>query len=348
MSKTMNIPIFIPHLGCENDCVFCNQKSISGTLKPLDEEALREYIEASINTRGGRKVEIAFFGGSFTGLPLPLQKSYLDLAKEYVEKYDLQGIRMSTRPDYINEEIMSFLKPYPIRVIELGVQSLDEEVLLQSKRNHSSQDVYQAIRFIRESGIDLGLQMMLGLPGDSEEKIQRTAEEFIKIKPICIRIYPTLVIKGTELEKLYDEGKYVPLSLEQAVAICAEILPKFVEAQIQVIRVGLQANDGLNSEEMIAGPYHPAFRELVEDEMVFQKIKNEVSHRKAEGKALVLSTSKSMNQRIRGHKKANLQRIEELAKWSYELVADLKPNQIIIQDPLIFGEEGRTVLSVFF
>lgn len=348
MAKTMNIPIFIPHLGCENDCVFCNQRSISGTIRPLEIEHVRQEIEAALLTRGDRMVEIAFFGGSFTGLPLDIQKQYLDLAKEYVEGYRLQGIRMSTRPDYIDEEILAFLSAYPIRVIELGVQSLDEEVLEQSKRNHSIQDVYQAVKLIKNAGIDLGLQMMIGLPGDDESKMLHTAWEFVNLKPACVRIYPTLVIRNTELECMYLEGSYSVLALEEAVRRCSKILALFRKNQIPVIRVGLQANDGLNHGDMIAGPYHPAFRELVEDEMVFQTLQEEIHRRGKESGSYCLYVSPFMMQRINGHKKANRKRIEKLANWTYKIQKDQADHEIILEELSGAGIEGRTILTLFF
>ena len=275
----MNIPIFIPHYGCPNGCVFCNQQKISGKDKLDDESTLREFIEASISTSVGKEdIEIAFFGGSFTGLEHDVQKKFLELATEYVQKYHIKGIRLSTRPDYIHEEIMKFLSDYPVTSIELGVQSLNPEVLKLTKRNHTVDDVEKAVACIKKSQISLGLQMMIGLPGDTLYTALETAKKMISYKPDTIRIYPTLVLLDTELAKMLKDGAYQPLSLEEAVDWTSNLLPLFIEANINVLRVGLQANEGLNSDVVLAGPYHPAFKELVLDELVYNQICNQVEH----------------------------------------------------------------------
>lgn len=337
MNKTMNIPIFIPHFGCPNDCVFCNQRKISGKDKLDDESQIRELIEESIRTAGERKIEIAFFGGSFTGLPKETQKQYLDLGKEYVERFHLQGIRMSTRPDYIYEEEMDFLSDYPISLIELGVQSLDEHVLRATKRNHSIEDVYKAVQLIKERKIGLGVQMMIGLPGDSKEKVVKTAEKLISMKPETVRIYPTLVIEDTELADMYREGSYNPLGLEGAVEQVAMIMPMFEEKNIQVIRVGLQDNEGLQNGGYIAGPYHPAFKELVRDEIVYKKVMDKVKDYILET-ACELHCSGQLLQAFIGHKKRNLTRFKSIG-INVKRDADLEGNNFFMT------VKGRTVFT---
>jgi histone acetyltransferase (RNA polymerase elongator complex component) len=340
----MNIPIFIPHYGCPNGCVFCNQKRISGKESLDDEKAIRDLIESSLKTAGNRqKVEIAFFGGSFTGLEKSIQEKYLNIASEYVTKYRLEGIRISTRPDYINENCMRFLSKYPVTAIELGVQSLDEDVLKKTKRNHSIKDVDTAVSYIKNSSASLGLQMMIGLPGDTFLKAKESSQKIIRYEPDTLRIYPTLVLPDTELCDMYQAGDYVPLSLEDAVEWTSKLLPLFIEKNIQILRVGLQASEGLNEEHIIIGPYHPAFKELVLDKMVYDSLSrqliqfwdtkqngyiNEVESKdyyvelnyvsaytnvekvsvSIHSNTITLKSSLSMKQRLIGHKRQNSER----------------------------------------
>lgn len=342
--SSMNIPIFIPHFGCPNGCVFCNQQKISGKDELDDEKTIRKLIESSIETSGDRDaIEIAFFGGSFTGLEQHVQSAYLNIANEYVKKYNLRGIRLSTRPDYINQAVMEYLSDYPITAIELGVQSLDEDVLLQTKRNHTIQDVESAVVLIKKAGIELGLQMMIGLPGDTLEKSIASAKKIICFQPDTVRIYPTLVLQDTQLNNMFQRGKYTSLTVEEAVSWTSQILPLFIKAHIRILRVGLQANEGLNGDVVITGPYHPAFKELVLDKMVYDELErlllsqlsdaidSQFSHL---GQAtiqlefpsyndetlriviskdvILLVTSPKMVQRLIGHKKKNLEKIQTL------------------------------------
>lgn len=317
MKKTMNIPIFIPHNGCPNDCVFCNQRKISGSMNaptPKEtEETIKEWI---VDLENKQEVEIAFFGGSFTGLPFHEQAMYLEIATKYVKKYNLKGIRMSTRPDYINIEVMEFLSRYPISAIELGVQSLQDDVLMATRRNHTVKDVYLAVDLIKKHQIELGLQMMIGLPKDTKKGVINTARQLIQLEPKSIRIYPTVVIAETELAKMYYEGSYKPLSVQEAVELTSVILPMFVSENITVLRVGLQANEALDSDGYITGPYHPAFKELVEDQMVFsyimQVIEENITQKQSETiSALEIAAGNRLYQRLVGHKKANKKRLNE-------------------------------------
>ncbi|WP_058486665.1 elongator complex protein 3 [Defluviitalea phaphyphila] len=303
MKKKMIIPIFVSHQGCPNDCVFCNQKRITGVRESFDEKKIRNYIENYLEDfKGDKIVEIAFFGGSFTGIHINLQKHYLEIAKEYIEKYDLEGIRISTRPDYINEEILDFLLKYPVKAVELGVQSLDEEVLLESKRNHKVEDVYKAVAYIKKTNIELGLQMMIGLPKDTLEKSINTAKKIVLMKPDTTRIYPTVIMKDTELETMYYKGLYNPLSLDEAIEWTSKILPLFYDANITVLRVGLQATEEVNiGKGIVAGPYHPAFRQLVEEKMLNEyilKIYNENGKR-----PITIYANQKLYQSLIGHKR---------------------------------------------
>ncbi len=317
MPGRMNIPIFIPHFGCKNDCVFCNQRKISGHDHVADMDVLRDFIEESVKTKGNREVEIAFFGGSFTGLDMEIQKEYLDLAKEYVTRYNLRGIRFSTRPDYISESIMEMLLDYPVVAIELGIQSMDEDVLRMSKRNHNVDQVYKAVELIRDYDMELGVQMMLGLPGDTYDKSMETCRKLIGFNPDTVRIYPTLVIEDTELAHMYQRGDYEPLSLDMAVTWTARVLSAFKNCGINVIRVGLQDNEDLKGQARLAGPYHPAFKELVLDEMVFLSLMeqmefiNESCKDGSEAPCYELAGGQGIYQRLIGHKKGNVKRFQE-------------------------------------
>lgn len=261
------IPIFVPHLGCPHDCVFCNQKRITGLSTDVNSDDVHRIIEEHMATfpRGDKHVEVAFYGGSFTGIDKKVQIELLSVPLKYKNKKMIHGIRLSTRPDYIDRDVLDLLKEYKVDTIELGVQSLVDDVLNKSGRGHNSQDVYRAVQLIKNYEFNLGLQMMIGLIGDSREKSIYTAKEFVKINPYCVRIYPTLVIKDTYLEKLYREQHYKPLSLDQAVDMTTDLLMLFEYNNIHVIRVGLQPTDNITlGRDVIDGPFHPSFRQLVE------------------------------------------------------------------------------------
>nr|SUY23106.1 radical SAM protein [Clostridioides difficile] len=275
-------------------------------------EDARNIIEECLETIDkDADVEIAFFGGSFTAIDIDIQKSLLSVAKEYVEKGLVKDIRMSTRPDCIDEDILSMLKEYKTSIIELGVQSLDEKVLLDSIRGHQSEIVYKSSKMIKNSGIKLGLQMMIGLPADTEEKCIFTAKKFVELKPDCVRVYPTLVVKDTGLEKLMEQNKYNPFTLEESVNIVKKVLVLFYVNNINVIRVGLQATDDIQiGKAVLAGPYHPAFRELVEADMIKDYLEFVILQNKNIKQMLVKSNKKNIS-KIIGNKKTNVKYMEE-------------------------------------
>ncbi|HBH1542182.1 TPA: radical SAM protein [Clostridioides difficile] len=310
--KKRIIPIFVPHKGCPHDCIFCNQKKITGVSTDVTSEDARNIIEECLETIDkDADVEIAFFGGSFTAIDIDIQKSLLSVAKDYVEKGLVKDIRMSTRPDCIDEDILSMLKEYKTSIIELGVQSLDEKVLLDSIRGHQSEIVYKSSKMIKNSGIKLGLQMMIGLPADTEEKCIFTAKKFVELKPDCVRVYPTLVVKDTGLEKLMEQNKYNPFTLEESVNIVKKVLVLFYVNNINVIRVGLQATDDIQiGKAVLAGPYHPAFRELVEADMIKDYLEFVILQNKNIKQMLVKSNKKNIS-KIIGNKKTNVKYMEE-------------------------------------
>lgn len=272
--KHYNIPIFVPHKGCPNDCVFCNQKKITAHENPMTPEEADRTIEEYLKTLPDNSYkEVAFFGGSFTGIPIEEQEALLNVAKKYYDCGAISGIRLSTRPDYINDEILTLLKLKSVTMIELGVQSMDEEVLRLSNRGHKREAVFEAAELIKKYGFSLGLQMMTGLPGDTFQKSVNTTEEFIKIKPEQVRIYPTLVIKDTKLAEMYYSGEYKPQTTEEAVELCKHLKKMFLKNAIQVIRVSLQPTEEISPEASVeAGPFHPAFGELVDNAIYYDLI----------------------------------------------------------------------------
>lgn len=276
MKKHAIIPIFIPHEGCPNDCVFCNQKKITARSNPVTREDVVRAIETYLSTLKDMNLEtleIAFFGGSFTGIPIEKQSEYLSVAKEYKDAGKVDKIHLSTRPDYINEEILDNLKAYGVDVIELGVQSFDEEVLRLSNRGHSVAAVYEASELIKSYGFTLGIQLMIGLPGDTLEKAIYSAKETVKIAPSIARLYPTVVIEETELFDMASDGRYTPLSLNESVSRTKAMYKILDEAGINIIRVGLKSSDIISDDgDITKGTFHPAMRQLVEGEIARELI----------------------------------------------------------------------------
>jgi len=263
--RRLIIPIFIPHEGCPHQCLFCNQTDITGQsgLPTLPE--VRETISHYLSTwRGAGIREVAFYGGSFTGLKETLQREYLATASAFIQRGEIDALRLSTRPDYITLEKVALLKGYGVKTVELGVQSMDDGVLSLSGRGHSAGDTVQAVEILRGVGLTVGLQMMPGLPGDTRETIIATARKVISLTPDFVRVYPTLVIRETPLESLYQRGDYRPWPLDAMVEVCREVMNLFDEAAIPVVRVGLQPTTDLK-ESIVAGPYHPSFRQLLGD-----------------------------------------------------------------------------------
>lgn len=307
------IPIFVPHKGCPNDCVFCNQKKITGQSEAYDYKKVDDEIKKAISTinfDNKPDVEIAFYGGSFTAIDSESQISFLKIANSYLEKYDINGIRISTRPDYINDEILLRLKKYGVKTIELGVQSLSEKVLRLSNRGHSSKCVYESSKLIKNYGFKLGIQLMIGLPGDTKKTAIKTAKKVVDIKPDIARIYPTLIIKDTELLDMYEKGVYKPLELKEAVFLSKEIYKKLFLANINVIRIGLQPTENiLYGEDVVEGPFHSAFRELVISAFIFDLIKEEINEEKYEEVEFELN-NKDISYLV-GNKKINKKLIKE-------------------------------------
>ena len=315
--KQYVIPVFIPHLGCPNDCSFCNQKSISGKTKmPTKDEVIKIIDQHLKSMKEDVEKEIAFFGGSFTGIDIEKQKEYLEVANKYIKDKKVKGIRLSTRPDYINKDILKMLKKYNVKTIELGVQSTNDYILKRCDRGHTFEDVKNASKLIRIYGFKLGHQMMVGLPESTKLDEIRTAKDLIKLKPKMVRIYPVLVIKGTKLEKELESEEYKPLTVSQAVERCKELLYLFNKKNIQVIRVGLQNTDEItdpNSKdsEVVAGPYHPAFGQLVEDSVWYDSIVDKIKRINDKVKEVKVKVNFADINNVIGHKRSNIKKIKE-------------------------------------
>lgn len=306
--KTFHIPIFVPHKGCPHDCVFCNQRKITGRQREMTpkeaENTIKSYLETieKHNVNGTYYAEIAFFGGSFTAIETEKQTELLKMAQSYVNSGRVHGIRCSTRPDSINDDILSNCKKYGVTAIELGVQSADDMVLKLSERGHTFDDVKRASKLIKEYGIELGLQMMTGLPGDTFEKSIETAKKIASLSPQNVRIYPTLVMEGTRLMEMYEKGEYVPQSLSYAVSLAAEVAEVFISKNIEILRISLQTTDGVNAKTVI-GPYHEAFAELVYSEIEKRKLEAHIKDNNMSDCILEVKTDKPSQ--VIGHNKSN-------------------------------------------
>ncbi len=311
--KQTNISVFIPHIGCSHRCSFCDQRSISGAARAPSPQEVTELLDGQAQhlSDKGITAEIAFFGGSFTAIPRDYMEALLDCAKSAVERYPgiYSGIRCSTRPDCVDREIISLLKKYGMTAVELGAQSMSDEVLEANQRGHSAEDVRRAAALIKESGISLGLQMMTGLYRDSEDAVRLTCREFIGMKPDTVRIYPTVILKNTLLGSLYESGEYRGFGFEQTVELCAELLREFTAAGIRVIRMGLHASGDVE-RDMLGGVYHPAFREIVESRMFLNDMKK-ILLPLEKGNYVIQTDSKNISKAV-GQKRCNIAAMREL------------------------------------
>ena len=334
MKKQYIIPIFVPHLGCPNDCIFCNQKSISGQKKNITKEEAKKTIDNYLKSIKSEEaqIEIAFFGGSFTAIEKEKQEELLQVAYEYIKNKQVESIRISTRPDCINKEILKMLKKYKVKTIELGVQSANDYILKRANRGHNFEDVKKASKMIRWNGFKLGHQMMVGLPESTRIDEINTAKALVKLKPKMVRIYPVLVVKNTKLEKEYEKGEYEPLPVVQAVETCKEIVRIFADKNIDIIRIGLQNTDEISNpknkdSEVVAGPYHPAFRQLVESAMWYDAIVGKIKKLNAKVKEVEVTVNPIDSNSVIGHKKENVIKLKD----TYDVDLILKQDEKIKQ-----------------
>ncbi|MDO5787560.1 MAG: radical SAM protein [Phascolarctobacterium sp.] len=303
------LPIFIPHAGCPHQCVFCNQRTISGqktAALPGAKAQIQRWLQW---LRPSKANEAAFYGGSFTGLDMDLQKQLLALTDELLEQGIIGSVRLSTRPDYINAEVLSLLGEHGVELVELGVQSLDDAVLQRAERGHTVEAVYAAHKLLKEYGFKTGIQLMVGMPGQDFASVQDTAAKVAQLRPDIARIYPLLVIKDTPLAHSYEQGAFVPLSLEEAVEQSAYLYKTLTQAGIKVIRIGLQPDEELcEPGNIIAGPFHPSMGELVKSRVLrnhFTPILQELVQGGAKG--VLFHCPRKMESKLRGLKNSNMQ-----------------------------------------
>lgn len=333
MSRHVNIPIFIPHLGCPNQCVFCNQRTISGVSEFSLSDVRRQIDGALATVEDGVEVEIAFFGGSFTGIDREMMISLLDISKEYIDQGRVTSLRCSTRPDYIDEEIIAILKQYGMKTVELGLQSTSDTVLELSKRGHYFEAERNACKLIVESGMDLVGQMMIGLPGSDMQSEIATAQFIIDSGAVAARIYPTVVFRDTELYSMMKCGNYVPLSLDDAIERSCAVFNMFVDANLRVIRIGLQSSENLRSDETYAaGPNHPALGELVENELYYKRINEILSEMDLSDENIeILVSPGSLSKAVGQRKKNKLRLAEKYPNISFSESEKLSGYEILAQ-----------------
>ena len=311
-----NVAIFVPHAGCPCQCSFCNQKVISGHTEPVSAASVTHILQKALENPRHRENQIAFFGGSFTAIDRDLMRELLEAAVPFQSEF--AGIRISTRPDAIDEEVLSFLKPYGVQAIELGAQSMQNSVLALNRRGHTARDVVRASQLVKEHGFELGLQMMTGLYGDTDAMAIDTAEQLAALEPNTVRIYPTVVLAGTELDRLYRAGTYVPQSVEQAVSLCVKLMPIFENKGIQIIRLGLHASEELSTQRT-AGAYHPAFKELCLARIYYEKALS-LLQEKPHG-AYTLAVGRKHLSQMAGQKKENIIKLRQ-AGYDVKIISD--------------------------
>lgn len=331
-SKHINVSLFVPHAGCPHQCSFCNQRVISGQQQPLTPEQVTAICrEAAERVGEGQRAEIAFFGGSFTAVPADYRRQLLAAAYPFIKNGPFQGIRISTRPDYIDQAILNELWAFGVTAVELGAQSMDDRVLALNRRGHTAAQVEQASRLIRQAGFSLGLQMMTGLYGSDDQTDWRTAEQLADLQPDTMRIYPTIVMPGTYLHTLYRQGAYTPPTLDQAVDLCARLLSFFEQERgIRVIRLGLHA-DAHMQQQYVAGPWHPAFRELCEGRLYLKRAEQLLNTALPDGGTAVLRVAPTELSKLIGQRKGNLRALRQKG-WQVSVEPDdLPKGQIRIE-----------------
>lgn len=307
--KHINIALFIPHEGCPHQCSFCNQRSISGAVHKPRAQDVRAAVETALCTRDCTGAELAFFGGSFTAIHRAYMLELLEAASSYVQEGRLAGIRVSTRPDAVGPEVLALLKNAGVTAIELGAQSMNDHVLQANGRGHTAKQVEEASRRIRTLGFALGLQMMTGLPGDTDAGARETLERLLALGPDTMRIYPTIVLEGTSLAEQYRAGGYQPPVLEEAVALCAQLLLRCHRAGVPVIRLGLHAGGEVQAG-YLAGPWHPAFRELCEGEIYYQRAGDALRLALPQGGRAVLWVAPQAVSQMTGQRRQNIERLK--------------------------------------
>ena len=331
-AKNSIIPVFVPHLGCPNDCVFCNQRRISGHMSPADAETVKNAIEnAAALTPSGTKRQLAFYGGSFTAIPDGQQLELFEAARPYLEDGTISSIRLSTRPDAIDGAVLARLKKYGVTTVELGAQSMCDEVLELSGRGHTASDVENSSRLIKAAGFELILQMMTGLPGDTDERSIKTARRIIALRPDGVRIYPTVIVRDTALYDLWKAGRYAEHTVEDAVRVCAKLTAMFDEANIPIIRMGLNPTEDLSGGDAVGGAYHPALGELVRSRMMLDKARQLLTGA-PHGSSVTLGVNRSDVSKMAGQHRSNIDTLKSELRLSSVKIreADVKSGEIAV------------------
>jgi histone acetyltransferase (RNA polymerase elongator complex component) len=320
IARACILPVFVPHQRCPHACVFCNQRHISGETGIISAETVKHAIEEAALPSTGAKRQLAFYGGSFTAIPVERQEELLGAAKEALNRGEIDSIRLSTRPDAVDETVLARLRTYGVETIELGAQSMDDQVLRLSERGHTAADVIRAARMVRNSGFELILQMMTGLPGDTPDRSVETAQKLIALRPDGVRIYPAVIVRDTSLYDLWKEGKYREHTVEEAVDVCARLVPLFEQAQIPVIRLGLNPTEELSEGEAVAGAYHPALGELVKSRILLNRAR-ELLKEITPGASVVIRVPERKLSQMIGQKRENIRRLcEEFALKELKIV----------------------------
>ena len=341
MVRRRIIPIFVAHLGCPHRCVFCDQKRISGVESAVTPEGVAEILCNAL-PKCGPGAEVAFYGGSFTAVPPAYQEALLLAVRPFLQDGLVSSIRVSTRPDAVTPEALDRLQRFGVQTVELGCQSMDDTVLRKSGRGHDRASVVSAVAMLRSRGFQIILQMMTGLPGDSGETSLATAQALASLHPDGVRIYPTVVLRGTELEEAFRSGAYVPQSVEEAVELCAGLLPVFLEAGIPILRIGLQPTASLDGGAAVAGAYHPALGELVLSRFFRNRAENVLRH-VAGRPAAGLGVAPHRISVMTGQKRCNLLWLQEALSIGHISVtaACVGDWQICLQSPLEIGKITR-------
>ena len=336
--KPFIVPVFIPHSGCPHQCAFCNQKAISGQKSNrISTTQVRKQIERflAFPRDAHRTVQISFYGGNFLGLRRSTMLALLDIAHGFIKQGDAAGIRFSTRPDTISMESLELLGAYPVQTVEIGVQSMDDQVLAASRRGHAANDTEMAVQLLNTTPYEIGLQMMIGLPGDTPAAAQMTAHKIAGFAPDFVRVYPALVLKGSPMAAWYADGKYNPLTLDAAVEQAKGLYLFFQDQSIPVIRMGLQASDELNSENtVLAGPYHPAFGHLVMSSIWLDKASELLDSEKISDQRAVLYVRPENISKMRGQKNHNISKL--IQRFDLKAI-DVKPDETLASDDMRLG-----------
>ena len=327
--KRVIIPVFIPNLGCGHECVFCDQRLISGELKPVSADDVRKAYSDRISPAGA---ELAFYGGSFTALPTRMQIELLEAAQQFLGLNPDNSIRVSTRPDCVDDAAVERLISFGVSTVELGAQSMCDDVLATAGRGHTSDDTVRASGIIKRAGLSLVLQMMTGLPGDTRDKSVYTARRLIDLNPDGVRIYPTVIIRGTRLYDMWRGGQYREHTVREAVVLCAEVCALFQNAGVPVIRLGLNPSDTLSAGDAAAGAYHPAFGELVYSQMYYNKA-DSLLEGVMPGSGAILTVADGCVSKMAGQRRVNIRGlVEKHSLRSLKIVeSDIDPGEIMIE-----------------